>query len=105
MRRADACYVLEGARIFKIPVPKVQIVDTTGAGDILAGALVANYVRTREFLWSACFGVAASSLSLRMIALSKVDIPMTVDEEAAVYTRWLARSLSPDTLEGPDSGF
>jgi len=79
---AEACFVLDGARVFKIPVPHVQIVDTTGAGDILSGGLVANYVRTRDFLWSACFGIAASSLSLRMIALSKVDLPMTVDEEA-----------------------
>jgi len=79
---AEACFVLDGARIYKIPVPQAQIVDTTGAGDILSGGLVANYVRTRDFLWSACFGIAASSLSLRMIALSKVDIPMTVDEEA-----------------------
>jgi sugar/nucleoside kinase (ribokinase family) len=79
---AETCFVLDGTRIFKIPVPKVQIVDTTGAGDILAGGLVANYVRTRDFLWSAAFGVAASSLSLRMIALGKVDLPMTVDDEA-----------------------
>lgn len=78
----QTCYVLEGTRVFEIPVPHVQTVDTTGAGDILAGALLASYVRTREFLWSACFGVAASSLSLRMIALSKVDLPMTVDQEA-----------------------
>lgn len=91
---ADSCYVLDGSRIFKIPVPKVQIVDTTGAGDILAGALVANYVRTRDFLWSACFGVAASSLCLRMIALSKVDIPRTVDEEA----RRLYSLASPTAL-------
>ena len=53
---AESCYVLDGKRIFKIPVPHVQIVDTTGAGDILAGAVLAQYVRTRDFLQSACFG-------------------------------------------------
>jgi sugar/nucleoside kinase (ribokinase family) len=79
---AETCFVLEGNRIFEIPVPRVQIIDTTGAGDILAGALLASYVRTREFLWSACFGIAASSLSLHMIALAKVDLPRTVDQEA-----------------------
>jgi sugar/nucleoside kinase (ribokinase family) len=79
---AESCYVLDGRRIFKIPVPHVQIVDTTGAGDILAGAVLAQYVRTRDFLQSACFGIAASSMSLHMIALSKVDIPMDVDDEA-----------------------
>jgi sugar/nucleoside kinase (ribokinase family) len=81
-RGGDSSYVLDGSRIYEIPVPKVGIVDTTGAGDILGGALLASYLRTRDFLWSACFGVAASSLSLTMIALAKVDLPMTVDEQA-----------------------
>ena len=58
------------------------MVDTTGAGDILAGAAVSWYLRTREFLRSACFGIAASSLSLHMLALAKVDLPMSVDESA-----------------------
>jgi sugar/nucleoside kinase (ribokinase family) len=79
---AESCFVLDGTRIFVVPVPHVQVVDVTGAGDILAGAVMADYIRTRDFLWSACFGIAASALSLHMIALTKVDLPMTVDEEA-----------------------
>lgn len=78
----ESCFVLEGSRIYLIPVPKVQIIDTTGAGDILGGALIASYVRSRDFLWAAAFGVAASSLSLNLIALGKVDLPMVVDEQA-----------------------
>ena len=31
---------------------------------------------------SACFGIAASSLSLHMPALGKIDLPMSVDESA-----------------------
>jgi sugar/nucleoside kinase (ribokinase family) len=77
---SDSCYVLDGTRIYVVRVPQVQVVDATGAGDILGGALVSTYLRTREFLRSACFGIAASSLSLHLIALSKVDLPMSVDE-------------------------
>lgn len=77
-----SCYVLDGGRMFTVPVPKVQVVDSTGAGDILAGAAAAMYVRSRDFLWGACFGIAASSLSLHMIALSKVDLPLSVDDQA-----------------------
>ena len=76
------CYVLDGARIYSVQVPKAQVVDQTGAGDILGGAIVSMYLRTRDFLRSACFGIAASSLSLHMIALAKVDLPMSVDETA-----------------------
>ncbi len=78
----DACYVLDGAHIYEVEVPKVPVIDSTGAGDVLSGATVAWYLKTRDFLRSACFGVAASSLSLHMLALAKIDLPMSVDESA-----------------------
>lgn len=79
---AEPCYLLDGGRIYRIDVPKTRVVDTTGAGDILSGAVTICYIRSRDFLWSACFGVAASSLSLNLLALSKVDLPMGVEEVA-----------------------
>jgi len=79
---ADVCHVLDGARIYEVRVPSSPVVDTTGAGDILSGATMSWYLKTRDFLRSACFGIAASSLSLHMIALAKVDLPMSVDESA-----------------------
>ena len=79
---AEDCHVLDGSRIYQIGVPKGLVVDTTGAGDILSGATVSWYLKTRDFLRSACFGIAASSLSLHMIALAKIDLPMSVDESA-----------------------
>ena len=78
----ESCHVLDGARIYEVVVPRSQVVDTTGAGDILSGSIVSMYLKTRDFLRSACFGIAASALSLHMIALSKVDLPMSVDESA-----------------------
>ena len=79
---AEASFVLDGSRIYEIAVPRVQVVDSTGAGDILSGATVGWFLKTRDFLRSACFGIAASSLSLHMIALAKVDLPMSVDDSA-----------------------
>ena len=78
----EASFILDGARIYEVQVPRVQVVDSTGAGDILSGATVSWYLKTRDFLRSACFGIAASSLSLHMIALAKIDLPMSVDESA-----------------------
>ncbi len=78
----DACHVLDGTRIYEVAVPKSPVIDTTGAGDILSGATISWFLKTRDFLRSACFGIAASSLSLHMIALAKVDLPMSVDESA-----------------------
>ena len=79
---SDACYVLDGTRIYKVQVPRATVIDSTGAGDMLAGATVSWYIKTRDFLRSACFGIAASSLSLHLIALAKVDLPLSVDESA-----------------------
>lgn len=79
---AEACFVLDGLRIYRVEVPRVQVVDSTGAGDILSGATISWYLKTRDFLRSACFGIAASSLSLYMIALAKIDLPMSVDDSA-----------------------
>lgn len=79
---AESCHVLDGTRIYQVRVPKATVVDTTGAGDILSGATVSWYLKTRDFLRAACFGIAASSLSLHMIALAKIDLPMSVDETA-----------------------
>ena len=81
-RGGESCFVLDGSRIYEVDVPKSSVVDTTGAGDILSGATVSWYLKTRDFLRSACFGIAASSLSLHMLALAKIDLPISVDESA-----------------------
>ena len=81
-RGSESCFVLDGARIYEVEVPRAPVVDSTGAGDVLGGATVSWYLKTRDFLRSACFGIAASSLSLHMIALAKVDLPRSVDESA-----------------------
>lgn len=78
----EASFILDGSRIYRVEVPKVQVVDSTGAGDVLSGATISWYLKTRDFLRSACFGLAASSLSLQMIALAKIDLPMSVDDIA-----------------------
>ena len=81
-RGGESCLVLDGSRIYEVEVPKSPVVDTTGAGDVLGGATLSWYLKTRDFLRSACFGIAASSLSLHMVALAKIDLPMSVDESA-----------------------
>ncbi|HUI00945.1 MAG TPA: PfkB family carbohydrate kinase [Nitrososphaerales archaeon] len=81
-RGSNSALVLEGNKISEVEVPKVKVVDSTGAGDIFAGALISCFLRSRDFLWSCCFGIAASSLSLNCIALGKIDLPRSVDQQA-----------------------
>ena len=81
-RGSEPALVLEGNKISQVEVPKVKVVDSTGAGDIFAGALISCFLRSRDFLWSCCFGIAASSLSLTSIALGKIELPRSVDQQA-----------------------
>jgi sugar/nucleoside kinase (ribokinase family) len=81
-RGSDPALILDGNKISEVEVPKVKVVDSTGAGDIFAGALIACFLRSRDFLWSCCFGIAASSLSLTSIALGKIELSRTVDQQA-----------------------
>ena len=81
-RGAEPALILEGNKISQVEVPRVKVVDSTGAGDIFAGALISCFLRSRDFLWSCCFGIAASSMSLTSIALSKIELPRSVDQEA-----------------------
>ncbi len=81
-RGSEPALVLDGNKIAQVEVPKVKVVDSTGAGDIFAGALISSFLRSRDFLWSCCFGIAASSLSLTSIALGKIELPRSVDQQA-----------------------
>ncbi len=47
---------------YKVPAySPLQVVDPTGSGDAFAGAFLAEYVRTRDLLWSAALASAAAS--------------------------------------------
>ena len=49
-----------------------EVIDTTGAGDIFAGAFVSSLLKTADPLWASCVALAASSLAVNQIGISKV---------------------------------
>jgi len=49
-----------------IPAPRVQVVDTTGAGDTLNGALAAELAAGRDLREAAAFAVRVAALSTRV---------------------------------------
>lgn len=59
--------------VYKIPIPRYAgVKETTGAGDILAGAFAAIYCQGFDVLWAGCVGVSAASLSIRGVGISKI---------------------------------
>lgn len=57
----------------ELRVPKVNVADTTGLGDIFAGSFMANYLKTSDLLWSVCAGIACASTASRGRGISKIE--------------------------------
>ncbi len=59
--------------LYRIPVVRqLDVLDTTGAGDIFAGAFATTYLEGGDPVWSGCVAVAAASAGLDKVGLSKV---------------------------------
>ena len=57
--------LVDGAAIERLPAPAVDVVDTTGAGDAVNGALAAELAAGRQLRDAARFALAAAALSTR----------------------------------------
>jgi ribokinase len=62
---ADGALLLDDGEVVRIPAPAVEVVDTTGAGDTVNGALAAELAAGRELHDAVRFALAAAALSTR----------------------------------------
>jgi ribokinase len=63
---ADGALLVRDGTAERIPAPQVQVVDTTGAGDTVNGALAADLAAGRELGDAVRFALAAAALSTRV---------------------------------------
>jgi ribokinase len=75
----------EGALLLgeRLPAPAVEVVDTTGAGDAVNGALAAELASGRPLEDAAAFALAAASLSTR-VAGARAGMPRRAEVLAAL---------------------
>jgi ribokinase len=76
---AAGAVVAENGTVTHVPAPEVTVVDTTGAGDALAGALAARLAAGDRLIQAVEWGVHAASLSVGAVG-AQVSYP----EAAAV---------------------
>jgi ribokinase len=62
---AEGAVLLDEGRSDRLPAPTVDVVDTTGAGDAVNGALAAELAAGRPIAGAARFAIAAAALSTR----------------------------------------
>jgi ribokinase len=79
---ADGCLLVDGG-FERIAAPAVQVVDTTGAGDAVNGALAAELAAGRPLRDAARFAMAAAALSTRA-AGAREGMPRRDDVLAAL---------------------
>jgi ribokinase len=60
----DGCYVAEGGHVEHLPAPRVQVVDTTGAGDAFVAALAVRLRDGDSLRDAAAFAVRAAAVSV-----------------------------------------
>jgi ribokinase len=82
---ADGALLLDGDRVERLPAPAVDVVDTTGAGDAVNGALAAELAAGRPLREAARFALSAAALSTRT-AGARAGMPRR-DEVLAVVAR------------------
>ena len=75
-------------KIYRIPIPAVNgRGETTGAGDILAGAFAASFPQNGDLLRAVCVGVSAATLAIRGVGISKIPTREEVSELAEQILR------------------
>ena len=81
---AGGALLLDHGEVVRMPAPAVEVVDTTGAGDTVNGALAAELAAGRELRDAVRFALAAAALSTRAEG-ARGGMPRRAEVE-----RWLA---------------
>lgn len=69
----NGVYLLHEGGGYRLNVPKVEVRDTTGAGDLLLSSFVCSYLKDNDARWAFSEALSISALSLRGRGIEKVE--------------------------------
>jgi sugar/nucleoside kinase (ribokinase family) len=78
--------MLHQERLYAIATELIEAKDSTGIGDIFAGAYTCAFVENSDAKWALCFGVAAAVTALKTNTAGISKIPMRKDVEEYAST-------------------
>ena len=85
-------YIINNKRINYLPFKKkINIKDTTGAGDILAGAFMAKYLETKDEIESLCTATAIVRIALSKKTVNKIPELNEIENEKEELSRNIIR--------------
>lgn len=66
--------MLDGDRLYSLKLPKLQVHDTTGIGDIFSATFACTMLKENDSLWALCFaaGSAQAAIETEAVGLDKV---------------------------------
>lgn len=77
--------MLHNQRLYEVTSDFVDANDSTGAGDILAGAYTSVFMKNKDAQWALCYGVASAVTALKTnrIGIEKIPDRKDVEEYAS----------------------
>ena len=79
--------LLSKNRIYSITLPNLELVDTTGIGDIFCAAFCCTMLREKDILWALSFagGAAQAALESKQIGLEKIPSKGAIESNAYYF--------------------
>ena len=74
-------------KLYTIYLPKINLTDTTGIGDIFCSTFTCTMLKEKDFLWALCFaaGSAQAALESNNVGLQKIPKKGAVENNASYF--------------------
>jgi sugar/nucleoside kinase (ribokinase family) len=74
-------------KLYSITLPKLELFDTTGLGDIFCSAFCCTMLKEKDFFWALCFGggAAQAAIESKKFGLDKVPAKGSTETNAAYF--------------------
>ena len=79
--------ILVKDKLYSITLPKLDLFDTTGIGDIFSATFCCTMIKEKDFLWALCFagGAAQAAIESKQFGTNKIPAKGAIETNAAYF--------------------